>query len=275
MELKEYSELTLCDDFLFGHVMEDSNLCKQLLEIILGVKIRKIVYIKPQETVMVAIKARGIRLDVYVEDDQETIYNIEMQTTNPGNLPRRTRYYQGVIDINSLHKGVDYDELNNCFIIFICTNDIFHKDRFVYTFQNICVEEPGLKLGDGTTKIFLNINGSKGDISLELAAFLHYLKTGDVSDEYTNNLSKAVAAAKNNEEWEAEYVRYYADLMDKFKEGKSEGLAEGDNIATIRSLRGLMNKSKCSLDEAMETLDVPSDMREFCRNVFQKKTANG
>lgn len=77
--------------------MKNKALCKELLEIILEVKIRDITYPEEQKTIKIIRDARSIRLDVYVEDDQNTVYNVEMQTTNPGNLPKRTRYYQGLI----------------------------------------------------------------------------------------------------------------------------------------------------------------------------------
>ena len=41
---KPLEELTIVDDFMFGAVMRDPKLCKPLLELILGVKIRKIEY---------------------------------------------------------------------------------------------------------------------------------------------------------------------------------------------------------------------------------------
>lgn len=41
---KTIEELTITDDFMFGAVMRDPKRCKPLLEIILGVKIRKITY---------------------------------------------------------------------------------------------------------------------------------------------------------------------------------------------------------------------------------------
>lgn len=275
MELKEYSELTLSDDFLFGHVMKDSNLCKRLLEIILGVKIRKIEYIETQETMKVSIGSRGVRLDVYVADDQNTVYNIEMQTTNPKNLPKRTRYYQSIIDMNSLQKGTNYNELNNCYIIFICASDIFNKDRYVYTFQNLCKEEAGLKLGDGTVKIFLNYGGHKGDISPELASFLRYLKTGEVLDEYTQDLDNAVSVAKSNTEWEEEYMKYKADMLDQFNDGRAQGRSEGDKFATIRDIMSVMKELDCSLEKAMNVLKVPTEKRTDYTNIINKKMAKG
>ncbi len=70
------------------------------LERILGIKISRIEYPKSQETIDISVDAKSVRLDIYVEDGKETVYNIEMQTTENRNLPKRTRYYQGMIDLN-------------------------------------------------------------------------------------------------------------------------------------------------------------------------------
>lgn len=58
----------------------------------------------------VTIEGKSVRLDVYVEDDAGTVYDIEMQVTSNSNLPKRSRYYQSIIDLNSLSKGVKYDK---------------------------------------------------------------------------------------------------------------------------------------------------------------------
>ena len=42
--IKSYEELTIADDFMFFKVMSDEEMCKELLETILGIKISKLVY---------------------------------------------------------------------------------------------------------------------------------------------------------------------------------------------------------------------------------------
>ena len=66
--------------------------------------------------------AKSVRLDVYVTDNTGRVYDIEMQCTNPldDELIRRTRYYQGMIDMDLISKGHNYTELNSTYIIFIC-----------------------------------------------------------------------------------------------------------------------------------------------------------
>ena len=68
-------------------------IAKELLELILGIEIRKVV-VQKQKTIEITSDGRGIRLDVYLEDENSTIYDLEMQTTSQKDLPKRTRYYQ-------------------------------------------------------------------------------------------------------------------------------------------------------------------------------------
>lgn len=102
---KAYEELELKDDFMFSVIMRNPKYVKPFLETILGIKIAKIEYPDSQKSIDVSAGSNGIRLDVYVEDDKHTVFNLEMQTTGKRDLPKRMRYYQGMIDLNILEKG--------------------------------------------------------------------------------------------------------------------------------------------------------------------------
>ena len=96
---KKYEELDFTDNFFFCKIlMNNKDLCIELLELILQIKIKDIVYMAEQKPIEITVDARGIRLDVYVEDEKETVYDIEMQPTLKSNLPKRSRYYQGMIN---------------------------------------------------------------------------------------------------------------------------------------------------------------------------------
>ena len=86
---------------------------------------------------------KGIRLDVYVEDDNNTIYNIEMQVSSDDNefLGNRIRYYQALIDSAILKCGDNYKDLKNLYIIFICPFVLFNGERQVYFFKNYCKDD--------------------------------------------------------------------------------------------------------------------------------------
>lgn len=81
-------------------------------------------------------------------------FDIELQMANTGELPKRARYYQGMCDLDALAKGVDYEELQEQYILFICPDDIFHKGKPVYRFQNLEWGSPEISLGDLCYKNF-------------------------------------------------------------------------------------------------------------------------
>lgn len=189
---KAFEELQLKDDFMFSVIMRNPKLCKTFLEIILGIKISRIEYPRSQETIDLSADAKSVRLDICVEDGKETVYNIEMQTTENRNLPKRTRYYQGMIDLNILEKGENYRDLKRSFVIFVCTFDLFGEGRHIYTFENRCIQNPELGLGDGTTKIILNTKGAMNDVSPEMKNLLDYIDGRNPEDDFTRELNNVV-----------------------------------------------------------------------------------
>lgn len=205
---KKFEELEIRDDFMFGVIMRNPKYCKPFLETVLGVKISRIEYPKSQETIDLSSDAKSVRLDLYVEDGQGTIYSVEMQTTLDYNIPKRMRYYQGMIDLSILEKGDNYKNLRRSMVIFVCTFDLFGKGRHVYTFENRCVQEPNLLLGDDTVKIILNTKGTMNDVSPEMKRLLDFIDGKEPEDEYTRDLAEAVKSVRNNEKWRALNVQW-------------------------------------------------------------------
>lgn len=96
--------------------------------------IEHIEYPELQKEIKEDMEAKSIRLDVYVKGSKDIIYNIEMQASNTKELPKRSRYYQGMIDLQLIDKGdKSYNKLNRTYIIFICTFDLYNQGRHIYT----------------------------------------------------------------------------------------------------------------------------------------------
>ena len=114
---KTFEELTITDDFMFGAVFSDPDRCKRLLEEILNIKIARIEYPERQKVMDFSYDSKSIRLDIYVEDEKHTVYNIEIQTTSDGHIALRIRYYHDMIDLNIIDKGEDYSHLKKSFVI--------------------------------------------------------------------------------------------------------------------------------------------------------------
>lgn len=247
---KPIEELTIMDDFMFSAVMRQEKLCKPLLEYILKVRIKEIVYVKPQDTVdATAYDTKSIRLDVYVEDDKGTVYDIEVQATDRGNLPRRTRFYQSMIDIRAIEKGADYKTLKKSYVIFICNYDPFKKNRYVYSFSNRCDEDPNIQLEDDTYKIVINTKGSIGEISDDLKAVINYLDTGVAESEYTKELAQEVEFVKSDEKWRREYML----MMEAYAMRTDLGMHK----QVVRQIRKRLRRNPHGLtDDYVDALDI-------------------
>ena len=224
---KHFDDLTIADDFMFCKVMQDEGICKEFLEMVLSDKIGKIAYLSPQNSVATGIEAKSVRLDVFVKDEAGKSYDIEMQVSNEHNIPKRMRYYQAAIDIAFLDKGIHYKALNDSYIIFVCLFDAIGKDRPLYTFENICIEDGQTPLRDGTKKVIINAEAFRKAEDKELKGFLEYVKTGTVNTKYTGRIETMIQAVKNNEQARQEYRFMSGFEMDAREEGRSEGIAQG------------------------------------------------
>ena len=227
--IKPWEELTIRDDYMFKLIMRRKRICKKLLERTLRMKIREIRYLETEKSMKSQYSSKGIRLDVYVRDEKETVYNIEMQVRRlEGDaLFKRTRYYQAMMDADLLAAGSDYDDLNKTIIIFICPFDPFDEGRYIYTFENLCLENKDLRLKDGATKIFLNTKGVIGDVDAEIIAFLQYVD-GVVSDNsLVQEIEQEIQKVKSEEQERVSYMTFAMKMMEERKEGFREGKLEG------------------------------------------------
>lgn len=235
-----WEEIGISNDFLFGKIMRNPELCKELLQRILpDVEIDHVEYPELQKEIKPDVDARSVRLDVYVRDGNGAVYDVEIQAINTRELPKRSRYYQCMIDLELLDKGQSYSKLNRSFVIFICLADIFGKGRHIYTFENTCREDQNLLLGDGTTKIFLNAGSEMDDVSKELRAFLDYVAGKWTDDPYVKKLDDAVKEAKKNRNWRHEYMTLLMRDQENIEKGRTEGeLKKAEKTALNMYKRG-------------------------------------
>ena len=266
--IKEWEELTICDNFLFQKVMQNPRLCKRLIEKLLHINVKNITYPDAEKTLEISPTQKGIRLDLYVETDTGVLLDIEMQAASKSIdwLPKRTRYYQAMIDLNVLGKGKDYIELKKSFVIFICTFDPFPgNNRKMYTFTNLCHEQDGLELGDETVKIFLNTKGTVGEIDDDIDKFLAYVDGKAAEGEFTLDIAAEVERLKQHNETKVEYMTLMMELKEQRREGYDEGRTDGRNegrVETIlRNVRSLIDETGWSADKALDVLHVSPEDR--------------
>lgn len=261
-KIKNYDELKFTDDFLFGKIMEDSDLCKQVLECILQTKIGDLEDVVPQKGFRNTMDGKPIRLDIYTKDS-DSVYDVEMQNLNGKStecrqLPLRSRFYQSAIDADLLNKSDSYTELSESNVIFICTFDPFGKNYYMYSFCERCNEDYEMVLPSKTNKYFFNAAYKGNDIPDSIKELYEFIQTGNVTGTLTKHIDAAVQSAKRNEKWRSQYMKerlIYQDYkMEGREEGREEGLEEGISIGREEGIRIGHEQAEARIKELEEEL---------------------
>ena len=255
----KFANMTIQSDFIFKKVMSRKRICKHLLEELLQIEIADINYIEAEKTLEPEYTSRGIRLDIIVADDKNTHYNLEMQVKNKKNpqtkafvLPKRSRYYQALLDFDLLQAGQPYDLLPPTFIIFICIFDFFENGNYVYTFKKRCLEDLELELPDKATTMILNTKGTHGEISKDLKSFYDYVNNHIVSTDFTKQIDDEISYLKLDTKVRREFMLMEARLLDE----RREGIAEGEANANIATAKRMLAKGCYSLEVIAELTNL-------------------
>ena len=269
--IAKWNKLTLRNNFMFRLVMEKQELCKKLIECILGIKIKSISYMEHEKSFEANLKSKGIRLDLFVIDEDGVAYDIEMQMDNSYKefLGRRTRYYVSTMDNNALKKGERYSQLRKSYVIFICTFDPFSRGLAKYTFNAICNEDHSLVLDDGVTRVFINTEGDRHRISKELASLIGYISTGEVTDDYTQDLDEEVRALRNDDGRERDYMTYMQTIMEHEDMAYNRGISQANKAMAIKMLKA--NKPYEEISEFTELTMSEIDELAASLHMYIKK----
>lgn len=276
-KIKPLSELTLLDRFLFDCVMEDREMMELTLRIIMGNELKLREPSQSEKELRTMPWLRSIRLDVFAVDEEEKLYNTEVQKKNTGNLSKRSRFYQALLDSSLLAPGtVDFNELVPVYLITISPFDLFGEGKYQYTFQMKCRESEDLWLEDGATRIFLNTHGTnQEEVSEELASLLRYFEHStqeeaeESGSEAIRRLHEHVEKLKASEEIGVRYMQAWEekiyDRMQAREEGREEGLKAGiqaliednleEGIAPERIREKLRKRFSLTEEEAAQYLE--------------------
>ena len=257
-EQKKLKDLNLLDRFLFAEAIEDAEIIELLLSIILGndVLLKHLPQAEKEQRRL--LWGKQVRLDVWAEDTDDIIYDVEVQKRNTHDLSKRSRMYNSMIDSKLLIPGTkSYNELNDVYIIIITPFDLFGEGRYEYIFNMRCKHNPDMELKDGATRIFLNTRGTDSSgVSKELIELLRYIEnsTDAVADssscEKIHKLHEKISQIKSNEEvgirlmnlWEEKLLDRQDGYDEGLIDGKKSGISEGKIIEKENIARNMLAK---------------------------------
>ncbi len=250
LSLKEkWEKAMLANNLIFCKLMEsEPDLCKHLLEILLQIKIDRLEKPQCEKSQKEGLLSKGVRFDVYTRDSSR-IFDIEIQTANKDDLSKRARYYQGIIDVDSLGMGCFYEQLKESYVIFLCMFDKFKRNLPIYTFENICSENKDIKLNDRAYKIFFNIKMYDKLKNEDAKRFFKFLFSGKTADSFTRTLEEKVKHIKSNIKWRKEYMTWEQSILEAKYEAYHEAYNEASKKKAIENARKLLTLNKLSMEE--------------------------
>ena len=265
--MKPIEELTFTDDYMFGYVMRNEEICKGLLERLLQIKIERLEYPELQKSITPHYENKGVRLDVYVQDSTR-VFDVEVQNILDDDLPTRTRYYQSMMDIDLLLKGKNYSELKESYVIFVCKDDFFGENLPCYSFSNLCHENLNLELGDKTHKVIFNASALLKEKDIERKSLLEYIKDKKSTSDFTKMIDLLVEKTKENQTFRGDYMAwglaeqdaekrgYNAGVADGISQGIAQGLSQGAEQKAIETAKNLLLEN-LPIDLVVRTTGLP------------------
>jgi len=240
--MKRYEDLDITDNFMFAKVFSNEDVAKDFLQDVLKITIEKI-------TVVAEASAqedpfhKSVRFDVLVREEltdtpdtpnSATIhhtgryFDIELQMREASNLPKRTRYYQSMCDLDALAKGADYEELREQYILFICPDDIFGKGLSIYRFQNREESNPKILLGDLCYKNFYIFSRYDDIKDRAIREYMQYFATQKHESAKMKRIHELVEKYRQDPIARKAYMTLEQELNLRYKKGFKEGEAKGE-----------------------------------------------
>ncbi len=260
--IKTVDELTFTDDGMFQAVLHNPDICAELIERLLHIHVGHVEYPELEKQIAPFYTTKGVRLDVYLKDEDKII-DIEIQSYPQEALGKRTRYYQSMIDMDSLMKGQGYPYLKDSYILFICKTDPFKDEEDksyglpCYTFKNVCLENNAVNLNDKSAKVIYNSTAYKQEKDEKIRSFLKFVHTNEPdTDDFSKRLAVLVEKIKDNEKFRMEYAAMNLHDWDITRAAKKEGREE----KAIEDAVMLVHKYHATPEAAAQDMNIPLEL---------------
>ncbi len=209
-------DLTIMSDMFMRNVLKKLECTEYILQVIMNKKDLKVIDQVLQKDYK-NLQGRSAVLDCVVRDSEGKQMNVEIQQANEGASPKRARYHSGLMDMNTLNSGQDFDELPESYVIFITRDDILGYGLPIYHISRQ-IEEISENFNDGTHIIYVN---SKKQEDTELGRLMHDLHCKDAADMHSKVLADRVHELKETQKG----VEFMCREMEQIY---SEGIESGE-----------------------------------------------
>lgn len=159
-----------------------------------------------------------------VRDADGSQFDVEIQQDSEGASPKRARYHSGLLDMNTLNPGQDFDELPETYMIFITRDDVLGYDLPIYHIGRK-IKEVDERFPDESYIIYVN---SSRQEDTELGRLMHDFHCKSAGDIHSGVLAKRVYELKETQEGVDSMCRELDQIYNEGEErGRIQGIAEG------------------------------------------------
>ena len=207
---------TLMSDIFMRNVFKQRECLEYVLQVIMEKQDLKVIDQIIQKDYK-NLQGRSAIMDCVARDSEGKQFDVEIQQDNESASPKRARYHSGLMDMNTLNPGQDFDELPESYVIFITSDDIlgygfpiYHIDRHIKEADNSFQDEAHI--------IYVN---SRKQEDTELGRLIHDLHCRNADKMHSPVLAKRVHELKDTQKG----VELMCHEMEKIY---SEGMESGE-----------------------------------------------
>ena len=219
---KIIASLTLMDDLFMQVVLEEQACTEYILQTILDKSSLKLKEQRLQKR-LPNLHGRALVLDCLCTDEKGLLYNIEVQNSSAGAIPKRARYHAALMDTHTLKKGEKFSKLPESYVIFITDKDVLGEGEQLYRIVRV-IRKSGSLFRDGSHILYFNTARQDDNALGKLA---RDFKEANPKEIQSKVLSHRVASLKEGK-LDKEGEKKMNVLLEKYrKKAVEEGMEKG------------------------------------------------
>ena len=225
---KIIASFTLMDDLFMQVVLEEQACTEYILQTILDKTSLKLMEQRLQKR-LPNLHGRALVLDCLCTDEKGLLYNIEVQNSSAGAIPKRARYHAALMDTHTLKKGEKFSKLPESYVIFITDKDVLGEGEQLYQIERV-IRKSGNLFKDGSHILYFNTARQDDNALGKLAKDFKEANPKEIQSEV---LSHRVASLKEGN-LDREGEKKMNVLLEKYRkkaveEGMEKGFEQGKN----------------------------------------------
>ena len=254
--LEKIKQLRLMDDTFFNSCFDGNIPCMEVvLRAVLGNDRLRVTEVITQQSVP-NLYGRAVRFDALATDG-ETIYDVEIQRSDEGAIPRRARFNSSMIDSREISKGTLFPDLPETYVIFITEHDVWKRGKPLYTVRRT-FEDTEEVFNDGAHILYVN-----GEYQSEspLGHLMHDFFCIDPNDMYSDVLAERVRFFKEDKKGVATMCKVMEEIYNDGiaigeVRGEVRGEIRGAETERIKNIKSLIQRMGITAEAAMDALNI-------------------